>query len=191
MKTEGAIRQKLKQVRFRYLKGLIEDALARRPNNCFHNGPLEGADSVRVCFDQVDVPGRKIVICDDRIGGCDRTASCAQFRPKNDKTLIKSTFYAELEEMSFPEIAFNYPDMAALLWVLADEGLEIQNPDPHEFDLPDSQPVAVIAESSQVLAPLDVLVVEEPTPLLVDVEHPLDRVQSSSWVDRIRNRVFP
>jgi hypothetical protein len=48
--------------------------------------------------------------------------------------------------MSFPELAYNYPDMAALLWVLADEGLEVPPPDPHEFDLPDTVGSGTITE---------------------------------------------
>ena len=143
MKTEGAIRHKLKQVRFRYLKQCIEAALERRPENCTHNGATEGvpaSDTVRVCFAQIDVPGRKVVLCDERFGGCARAEACPSFTSRHDKANVKEEFYAELEWMSFPEIAYNYPDMAALLWVIADEGLEVPPPDPHEFDLSD-QPV--------------------------------------------------
>lgn len=150
MKTEGAIRHKLKQVRFRYLKQRIEGSLERRPENCSNNGALEGvvaSDTVRVCFAQVDVVGRKVVLCDERFGGCARAEACSMFAPRADKAAVKAEFYTELEGMSFPEIAYNYPDMAALLWVLADEGLEVPTPDPHEFDLSD-HPVGtgIIAE---------------------------------------------
>ena len=150
MKTEGAVRHKLKQVRFRYLKQCIEAALERRPENCTHNGATEGvvaSDTVRVCFAQIDVPGRKVVLCDERFGGCARAEACPSFTSRHDKANVKEEFYAELEGLSFPEIAYNYPDMAALLWVIADEGLAVPTPDPHEFDLSD-QPVGsgIIAE---------------------------------------------
>ena len=198
MKTEGAIRHKLKQVRFRYLKQRIEGALERRPDNCVHNGSLEGvvaSDTVRVCFAQVDIPGRKVVLCDERFGGCARADSCALFAARQSKADVKAEFYAEIEGMSFPEIAYNYPDMAALLWVLADEGLEVPTPDPHEFDLSDS-PVGsgIIADG----------VSEHPSTATPDVgsmlaaaaeegafgyREPSLPAKPPSWIDRILGRV--
>lgn len=198
MKTEGAIRQKLKQVRFRYLKQRIEAALDRRPENCTHNGSLEGvvaSDTVRVCFAQVDVQGRKIVLCDERFGGCARSESCSLFTSRQSKADVKAEFYAELEGMSFPEIAYNYPDMAALLWVIADEGLEVPKPDPHEFDLSDA-PVGsgIVADG----------VSEHPSTATPDVGPMLAAAAAEgafgypdtgastkppSWIDRILGRV--
>lgn len=198
MKTEGAIRHKLKQVRFRYLKQRIEAALDRRPENCAHNGSLEGAvasDTVRVCFAQIDVPARKVVLCDERFGGCARAEGCSLFDARQSKADVKFEFYSELEGMSFPEIAYNYPDMAALLWVLADEGLEVPKPDSHEFDLSDA-PVGsgIIAEG----------VSEHPVTDTPDMGAVLASAaaagafgyrdaelpsKSPSWIDRILGRV--
>jgi hypothetical protein len=178
VKTENAIRHKLKQVRFRYLKQRIEAALKRRPENCLHNELLEGfavSDTVRVCFAQTDFSTRKVVVCDARFGGCARSEACSLYESRQNKAEIKSEFYAELEKMTFPELAFNYPDMAALLWVLADEGLEVPTPDPHEFDLPEASDVKV---STPVTAPSD-YGYREPDP----------PVKPPSWIDRILGRV--
>jgi hypothetical protein len=219
VKTEGAIRHKLKQVRFRYLKQCIEAALERRPENCAHNGATEGmvaSDTVRVCFAQIDVPGRKVVLCDERFGGCARAEACPSFTPRHVKADLKEGFYAELEGLSFPEIAYNYPDMAALLWVIADEGLEVPTPDPHEFDLHETVGTGIIAMDGSehaVTASPDTGTTAATTPsdephATPDLGHlfasaaasgafgyrepePELPAKSPSWIDRILGRVSP
>lgn len=186
MKSEGTIRHKLKQVRFRYLKRRIEESLDVRPENCAHNGVMDGPDNIRACFLQLDVPGRRGVVCDERFGGCARAAACPHFTQRNDKSGVKAAFYADLEAMSFPEIAYNYPDMAALLWVLADDGLEIPHLDPNEFDLSDPPPTAAVSPPvPEVVTPE---VVYEPTPEPEPTVPELP-VRSPSWIDRLLGRV--
>ena len=179
MKSEGAIRHKIKQVRFRYLKRSIEDGLDRRPHNCRHNAMLDGAGeaAVRLCLAQVDTQAPTVTVCDERHGGCDRAAACPLFAPTHTKDDLKSNFYRDLEAMSFPEIAYNYPDMAALLWVLADEGVPVPPPDPHEFDLRET----VAPEPDPTPEPEPVL--PEPEPV-----HELS-VRQPSWIDRLLGRV--
>lgn len=117
------------------------------------------------------------------------------FDARQSKADVKFEFYSELDGMSFPEIAYNYPDMAALLWVIADEGLEVPKPDPHEFDLSDA-PVGsgIIAEG----------VSEHPVTDTPDMGAVLASAaaagafgyrdaelpsKSPSWIDRILGRV--
>lgn len=180
MKSEGAIRHKIKQVRFRYLKRAIEENLARRPENCTHNSPIDG--SVRICFAQLDVGARSGVVCDERFDGCGRAATCPMFAAARTKDEIKAGFYRDLDTMTFPEIAYNYPDMAALLWVLADEGLSVPPPDPHEFDLSDTVDTAAAPPAPEVPAPP----APEVPAVLVPIEVP---VRAPSFIDRLLGRV--
>lgn len=194
MKSEGAIRHKLKQVRFRYLKRRIEGSLDRRPENCTHNGVMDGSDAIRACFLQVDVTGRRGVVCDERFGGCARAGSCPHFALRHDKNSVKSEFYTDLDAMSFPEIAYNYPDMAALLWVLADEGLDVPRPDPNEFDLsePTTPPDPGVASTpAPEPSPITPEVVYDPTPEPTPTREPDPDlpVRSPTWIDRLLGRV--
>lgn len=190
MKSEGAIRHKIKQVRFRYLKRFIQESLDRKPENCAHNAPLDGSgdEAVRVCFAQIDPVSRRGVVCDDRFGGCDRASACAMFTPARTKSDVKAAFYADLDGMTFPEIAYNYPDMAALLWVLADEGVDVPPPDPHEFDLSDPVPPAPqdahppVEDAATVPATV-VTVFDDPQP------QPEPPIRQPSFIDRLMGRV--
>jgi len=188
VKSEGAIRHKIKQVRFRYLKRSIEEGLDRRPHNCRHNAIMDGAGdaAVRLCLAQVDAQARTITVCDERFGGCERAAACPLFTPTHTKEGLKANFYRDLEAMSFPEIAYNYPDMAALLWVLADEGVPVPPPDPHEFDLRET----VAPEPDPTPEPEPALPEPEPEPALPEPEpvHELS-VRQPSWIDRLLGRV--
>lgn len=134
MQTEGAIRHKLKQVRFRYLKRRLETGLAASPGNCAHNVGFStpGHEDIRVCGHGMGQPGWQGSICDERFGGCARAETCSLFQSRQSKDEIKDAFYAELSGMSLPEIAYNFPDMAALLWVLAPEAAGPV--DSNEFD---------------------------------------------------------
>ena len=181
MKSEGTIRHKLKQVRFRHLKRKIESVLGHRPENCAHNIPFDaGDDVVRVCAVQIDITDRRGVVCDERFGGCARAAKCPPFTPARSKDQVRSEFYADLVGMTLPEIAYNYPDMAALLWVLSDDDVDTQAFDPHEFD----------ADIDRDAPPL---IAAEPAPAPVErvVEFPISVRPPPSWIDIILRRVRP
>ena len=81
MKDEGAIRQKLKQVKYRHLQKLLKASFKESQ-----------------------------VTCPD----CDHS-----FHLK-EKDAIKCEFHEFIETASRAEIAYRYPDMAALMWVLDD-----------------------------------------------------------------------
>ena len=79
MKDEGAIKQKLKQVKYRHLQKLLKASFKENP-----------------------------VVCPD----CDHS-----FQLK-EKEVLKREFNEFISTASRAEIAYRYPDMAALMWVL-------------------------------------------------------------------------
>lgn len=122
MKSESATRHKLKQVRFRHLKKRLAAALKERPENCAHNHsfkhPLTNGTLTGMCLCPEQEGDR---LCDPDWGGMEKAKSCPLFQPQQTKDEVKDDFNAELIEMSFAQIAYSYPDLAALMWVLGEE----------------------------------------------------------------------
>lgn len=127
MHTEAAIRHKLKQVKFRYLKKRLEKALSQCSGNCVHNSPikLRTGTTLGVCA-HTEYLG---TICDDENAYGNRARICPKFQSKNHKEDTKAVFSSELSAMSLPDIAAQYPDMAALLWVLSEETVPTEDPE--------------------------------------------------------------
>jgi hypothetical protein len=113
MKSDGNVRHKLKQVKFRHTKHEIEDLLSPSPANCTYN--IGEGD-----FHKCSLQEQPMVICDKRYGGLEVASSCPNFQPKYDKEQIKESLSNFFLNSSIPDIARRYPDMAALLWVLGD-----------------------------------------------------------------------
>ena len=129
MKTKNEILQKLKQVRYRHIKKSIRKGLARHPHNCVFNKEIEILQlPVRVCShpELVDNSFGKgqLPICDDRLK--DLSPQCPKFCSNNTKEELKESTKSTLSS-EVGEIAYHYPDVAALIWVLDDEDL-------HEFE---------------------------------------------------------
>jgi len=165
MKGAGAIRQKLKQVRWRHLKARIEERLRQAPGNCRYNGTVEhvnGDDPVHICMYGASDPATwRAVVCDSRHGGDALAEKCPLFVHCKSKDEIKAEFRAELASMTLPQIAFHYPDLAALTWVLDgdpvdDDDDEVGTVPPTPASVPEpvpSPPAAVI----QLALPLPVV----------------------------------
>lgn len=117
MKPEGAVRQKLKQVRFRHAKRELDDALTRTPATCEHNAVLDvpGVGEVGMCS------LTRGVVCDAG-RGADLAPGCATYSCKYTKEGMKEVLEAAFTA-PIPEVAAKYPDAAALMWVLTDENL--------------------------------------------------------------------
>ena len=115
MKPEGAVRQKLKQVRFRHAKRELDAALTRTSSTCEHNVVLDvpGVGDVGACSLKAGV------LCDaardaDLALGC--TSYSCRYTKEGMKEVLEAAFDAPISE-----VAVKYPDAAALMWVLTDE----------------------------------------------------------------------
>lgn len=153
MKSAGAVKHKLNQVRFRHQKKRIEAELRRVPGNCLYNAtvpaptlpsgfkvagengqmldvgvPVPVADpnpvGLGICLHGAGDPTTwKPTFCDENIDGGARAKKCDLFCPRKSKEQVKEEFARELEGMTFAEVAYRYPDMAALVWVLDEDDL--------------------------------------------------------------------
>ena len=113
MKTRGQIAQKFKQAQYRHLKREIERLLKRTAPNCKNNRTLSlKIGPVGVCSLDCDV-------CDARFE--DRAPECEDWDPRHEKDAIKASLKEFFQTRKVPEIAIRFPDVAALLWVLADD----------------------------------------------------------------------
>lgn len=135
MKTEGKIKHKLKQVRHRLLQKEIRKATSKKPCNCKHSGLVRGAASeplFYVCLLDADKPDVwEGLICDNSVPN-----TCPFFKPSKSETQIKEEINAILESGDMGKIATHYPDVAALLWVLAGVEEETESEEINEIDTP-------------------------------------------------------
>lgn len=121
VKSAGAIRHKLKQVRYRHLKRRLDSRLKLDPVNCAHNVQVALPDGADVYVCQLKVAeGSLMAVCDDRTE-LSIHHGCTVFDPIESKEDIKAEYRDFLATASLAEIAAECPDMAALLWVLEDE----------------------------------------------------------------------
>lgn len=127
MQTEAEIRQKLKQVQYRHLKKLLEANFKQRPCNCAYNEvhrPMNSkGDPIGLCmYSAESADDWQGVVCDEDFGGIRLARDCGLFKPHKTKLEIKADFHALMESQDLGDIAVQYPDIAALLWVLDDRG---------------------------------------------------------------------
>ena len=126
LRTEGQIKQKLKQVMFRHLQKLLRAKLFRkRPDTCLHNRPsVEGGVKVWECARQSPEVYRRV--CDSRFGNCLLFAkTCPCWEHKGSKKEVQEKFRALMESKDMGAIASEYPDTAALLWVLGEDAPDV------------------------------------------------------------------
>lgn len=132
MKKQGAVRHKLKQVKHRLLQKAIRNGLSKKPNNCTHSGQVKGNANdplFYVCLlDSKNPKEWDGVICDPSVPN-----NCPFFKPHETEEEIKDRFNKEFDDLIFEgdmgKIASRYPDVAALLWVLADDVDDSQDDD--------------------------------------------------------------
>lgn len=128
MKTKGQLIQKIKQVRYRYLKKFLDKCLAKTSTNCMYNRPssfdVASVSSVCVCGYGVERKDWKALPCDRRLNP-DLAGKCTKFELLNTKEELKEEFNESLDSLSLPTIASKFPDLAALLWVLSDDSDEV------------------------------------------------------------------
>jgi hypothetical protein len=119
VKGESDIKKKLDQVRFRHLKRTVRTSLSRRPENCAYNrklgdGSTPDMPAIGVCMYKGNHPDG---VCDEAFGGRHRAAGCPYFEAPAAED-VRGDFDEFLAQADAGEIAYHFPDMAALLWVL-------------------------------------------------------------------------
>lgn len=166
MKSRKEIKTKLAQVRYRHLKKALRTGLSRKPENCMHNAKLgQGSkpDSPRVgvCMFGVEEGAGPRGVCDECFGGRNRAAECDDFEVIRDASEIRKDFEGFLNEASKGEIAFHYPDMAALMWALGDHpSLDSVIPD-DDLGVEAEEPAVENEVLVQIDEPKDLTVIEE------------------------------
>ncbi len=114
--TISKVKQKLKQVKFRHLKAYLSDNLKADPRNCTHNEISTSINGeVGVCaYEGSTIYG---TVCDTNFGK-DLSKDCGLFCPKRSKEELKREFYDFIDNSSIGEVAKEFPDVTALIWVL-------------------------------------------------------------------------
>ena len=123
MRNQGQVKQQLKQVIYRHLQKKLRALFKQKPTTCgFNQGVLLGdGGHVRLCgvLNASGVP--RNVPCDDRILGCyDMARECPLWGPMRDKRDVKAEYHRLIQSNDRGRIAAEYPDIAALMWVLDD-----------------------------------------------------------------------
>lgn len=178
MKSESATKHKLKQVRFRHLKKRVAAGLKELPENCGHNHefmhPLTNGTPTGMCICPAQTGER---LCDRAWGGIEKAKSCPHFQAKQTKDEIKSEFASALEGMSFAQVAYHFPDMAALMWTLGEETAEADwEGVPDDIDFVDVEIQGVtVRVSPEVAASLEQVEVDV-SGKLHDAKHTIDRL---------------
>lgn len=163
MRSRKEIKRKVKQVRFRHLKKLTRTGMSRRPCNCVYNvtigdGTKPKEPAIGVCTYKVLEGQSPDGICDEKFGGTARAASCPVFEANRTAQEIRDEFDEFLRTATFGEIAYHFPDMAALLWVLNEapdnntfvpEG-EVISPDPEKLT-PSTSPMQTFPQLEDLL----------------------------------------
>ena len=145
MKKTTEIKRKLKQVLYRHRKKYVEEGLKRRPANCKHNAIIEIGDAsrtnrthLRICTwgagQTQDGEGWNNTTCDEGLGGRKQCRECRFYECRNEADDLKAEFATILgidgTEVDIGWIAKQYPDVAALMWVLDSEPQTEEQPPP-------------------------------------------------------------
>lgn len=127
MRNPGEIRQKYKQSKYRARKNALQAGLKPSPRNCFYNSLFESSSGKKVglcCYRQMEEDlSWPMVLCDREMPeGKEQARSCEHFRPLQTKKEIRFRFdflVGEAEKTGdLGPLAYHYPVLAALLWVL-------------------------------------------------------------------------
>ncbi len=169
MKTEAAIKRRLRQRQFRHLSRYIETFLAKKHYNCKHNALVaSGPSSLHVCTcpelsseqwmkDVVPIGRlnatrmkRSLHPCDTRVKGSDVSATCLHFETMKTKEQLQEDFKDEVASVvgDSQEFARVWPDVSQLLWVLGNPNAQDVHVGPPaiEAKLPDDKELEITPE---------------------------------------------
>lgn len=140
MKSEAAIRHKLRQVLYRHLKQLLAANFQQLPQTCAFNGQPRTIRLPRMCLHGAGLPATwQGKVCDAEIdGGLSQAKNCPYWKPLRTKEEIKTEFKT-LVSKNRAAVAARYPDAAALLWVL-EEDVAPDDFDPFDEEEPVAEP---------------------------------------------------
>lgn len=124
MQPRSKVQHRLKQLIFRHLQKRLRANFRQGASTCRHNVPFDLDEEGDTCIGrcglvQPDGTPRGI-ICDARIDH-DRVAKdCPLWAPLQTKAEIQEEFEALVRNPDLGVVASEYPDIAALRWVLSD-----------------------------------------------------------------------
>ena len=119
MKSRGKIAQKMKQSQFRHIQRELRRLLKRSAPNCSNNRTLTlDIGPVGICALDCDV-------CDVRFK--DRAPACPDWTVRHEKEQIKTSLKEFFKTSTVEEIAVRFPDVATLLWALAEDAEEARS----------------------------------------------------------------
>lgn len=123
MRLENRVRKQLNQVLYRHLQKILRANFKCRPHTCKYNRLTQvGEMEVGVC-DHPDAECSPIgtVLCDARTDdGVQQAKECPFWEAVSTKDEIKDAFSDLIHSGDRGRIAIEYPDVAALMWVLDD-----------------------------------------------------------------------
>ena len=102
MKTEGQIKQQVKQVVYRRRKAFIRHGLARHPENCTYTErvklPIHMSNraTLHICGYCSDGKTPNNIVCDTSMGGDRQAAECPYFEARRSAEELKAEFIYEL-----------------------------------------------------------------------------------------------
>lgn len=133
MKSEAAVRRKLRQVLFRHLKQELALRLQKKPQTCRHNGKPKTLSVPRLCLlGASHASSWQGKVCDEDHGGAEIARACPFWVPLQTKEEIKEEFRT-LVTRNRAQVAARFPDAAALMWVLEEDfGPDLGAEDPPE-----------------------------------------------------------
>lgn len=190
MKSNGAVRHKLKQVWFRHRSKEIQRRVKRRPCNCAFNRTMDlpSGESVSICVaGLLDKVEWDIRVCDEDYGGLEQARECPVFEPEYTPDEIKEDFKEFIETADRAQVAMRYPDAAALLWVL-DEPVTDLDAELEDASFPDLPSVQELSPEQEEEAQEEAE--DDPDPELP--EPPLARSNQSWWAALVAwlSRIF-
>lgn len=147
MQPKSKIQYRLKQLVFRHLQKELRANFKKSAATCRHNEPCAlggtGAWIGRCGLFQIDGKPRG-TLCDPRVDQDAVAKNCPYWESRSSKAEIRSEYEAVVKNPDLGVVASEYPDIAALRWVLS--GAAEETVVGEAEDLPSSEDIAKVDE---------------------------------------------